>query len=223
MAAMTKVEPAAKPGAAAAVGVRVCESLSGFLAPTDTYEEGYRRGRREGQRPDGRPSGRAAYRAAIVIPDLDAFLADPEHLAALEGIADVSGLASGRALEGASIRLFCRRQGRKRILYELPFRADDGRLYALRGEKRIEDDPGLDVWTDMTTLYTEMVAVDGGDAEVRARGILRVPLSTALGMGFTFRGMGPARPLATARAALRFLLFCRAELNETYRKFLVPW
>ncbi len=209
---MTKAVPRAKTAPAAALRLRVSETLSGFLAPAESCEEGYRRGKREGRR--------ASYRAAIVIPDLEAFLADPEHLAALQGAVDISGLASGRALRGASIRLFCRRAGRKRILYDLPFQGDDGRPYTLRGEKRIEDNPGLDVWKDMTTMYAELIALESAGEEVRARGILRVPLGTALGMGFTFRGGGA---LGTARAALRFLSFCRRELNETYRKFLLPW
>ena len=199
----------------AAQGLRVSERLSGFLAPADSHQDGYRRGRREG--------ARAAYRAAIVIPDLDAFQADPEHLATLEGTAEIAGVASGQTLEGATIRLFCRREGRKRILYDLPFTGDDGRPYALRGEKRIEDDPGLDVWKDMTTLYADLVALPGGNEEVTARGILRVSPATALGMAFTFGAAGRGSKLGTVRAGLRFLLFCRAELNETYRKFLVPW
>jgi len=86
-----------------------------------------------------------------------------------------------------------------------------------------EDDPGLDVWKDMTTLYADLVALPGGNEEVTARGILRVSPATALGMAFTFGAPGTASKLGTVRAGLRFLLFCRAELNETYRKFLVPW
>jgi len=190
--------------------LRFTEALSGYMAAAEDHEAGYRAGRAAG--------GRVRYRATARIDDLDSFLRDPQHVAGMTGVADVAGLGQGMPIEEGRIELFCQREGRKVIAYHLPFRQGE-RRYLLRGVKRIEDDPGFDVWKDMTTLYAELLdlcSAPGGPP--LAVGMLRIGPLAALRMGFTFRGGGL---VATAVASLRFLLFASRELRETYG--LLPW
>lgn len=191
--------------------LRFTETLSGYMAAAEDHEAGYHAGRAAG--------ARVRYRATARIDDLDSFLRDPQHAAAMTGVVDVAGLGEGMPIEDGRIELFCREEGgRKIIAYSLPFRQWD-RRYLLRGVKRIEDDPGFDVWNDMTTLYVELLDLSSGaDGPPLAVGILRIGPLAALRMGLTFRGAGP---LATVVATLRFLLFAARELRETYR--VPPW
>lgn len=190
--------------------LRFTEALSGYMAAAEDHEIGYRAGRAAG--------ARVRYRATCRIDDLDAFLHDPQHAAAMTGVVEVAGLDQGMAIEEGRIELFCRRESRKVIAYHLPFRQAE-RRYLLRGVKRIEDDSGFDVWKDMTTLYAELLDLSSApDGPPMAVGILRIGPLAALRMGFTFRGGGLA---ATAVASLRFLLFASRELRETYG--VVPW
>jgi hypothetical protein len=190
--------------------LRFTEALSGYMAAGESYEAGYRAGRAAG--------GRVRYRATCRIDDLTAFLRDSQHGAAMTGVVDVAGLGRGMPIEEGRIELFCRRESRKVIAYNLPFRQGEQR-YLLRGVKRIEDDPGFDVWKDMTTLYAELLDLSSApEGPPVAAGILRIGPLAALWMGFTFRGAGL---LATAVATLRFLLFASRELRETYG--VVPW
>jgi cholesterol oxidase len=190
--------------------LRFTEALFGYMAAAEDHEAGYRAGRAAG--------GRVRYRATCRIDDLNAFLRDPQHGAAMSGVVDVGGLGRGMPIEEGRIELFCRREGRKVIAYHLPFRQAE-RRYLLRGVKHIHDDPGFDVWKDMTTLYAELLDLSSApDGPPLAAGILRIGPLAALRMGFTFRGAGL---LATAISTLRFLLFASRELRETYG--LVPW
>jgi cholesterol oxidase len=190
--------------------LRFTEALFGYMAAADSYEAGYRAGRAAGSR--------VRYRAAAHIDDLDSFLRDPQHVAAMSGVVDVAGLGGGMPIDEGRIELFRRRENRKVIAYDLPFRQGE-RRYLLRGEKRIEDDPGFDVWKDMTTLYAELLDLSSApDGPPMAVGVLRIEPLAALRMGLTFRGGGL---WPTAVATLRFLFFASGELRDTYG--LLPW
>jgi cholesterol oxidase len=196
--------------AAKARALRFTEALSGYMAAAGEHVAGYRAGRAAG--------ARVCYRATARIDDLESFLRDPQHGADMTGVVDVAGLGRGMPIEEGRIELFCRREGRKTIAYHLPFRQGE-RRYLLRGEKYIQDDPGFDVWKDMTTLYAELLDLSAapGDRPM-AVGILRIGPLSALRMLFTFRGAGVR---GTANASLRFLLFASRELRDTYG--LLPW
>jgi cholesterol oxidase len=190
--------------------LRFTEALSGYMAAAGDHEAGYRAGRAAG--------ARVRYRATARIDDLESFLRDPQHGADMTGVVDAVGLGRGMPIEEGRIELFCRREGRKIIAYHLPFRQRE-RRYLLRGEKYIQDDPGFDVWKDMTTLHAELVDLSSApDSPPMAVGILRIGPLSALRMLFTFRGAGV---LPTMNAALRFLLFASRELRDTYG--LLPW
>jgi len=192
-----------------ASALRFTETLSGYMAAAEDHEAGYRAGRAAG--------ARAHYRATARIDDLESFLRDPQHGADMTGVVDVAGLGRGMPIEEGRIELFCRREDHKVIAYHLPFRQGE-RRYLLRGEKYIQDDPGFDVWKDMTTLYAELVdlsAAPGGrqtPAAPIAVGILRIGPLSAMRMLFTFRGAGLR---GTANATLRFLLFASRAMRST--------
>jgi len=193
-----------------ASALRFTETLSGYMAAAEDHEAGYRAGRAAG--------ARVRYRATSRIDDIESFLRDPQHGADMTGVVDVVGLGRGMPIEEGRIELFCRREGRKVIAYHLPFRQGE-RRYLLRGEKYIQDDPGFDVWKDMTTLYAELLDLSSApDSQPMAVGILRIGPLAALRMLFTFRGAGVR---STASSALRFLLFSSRELRDTYG--LLPW
>jgi cholesterol oxidase len=190
--------------------LRFTEVLSGYMAAAEDCEGGYSAGRAAG--------ARVRYRATARIDDLKSFLRDPQHAAEMTGVVDVVGLGRAMPIEAGRIEMFCQREGRKVIAYHLPFRQGE-RRYLLRGEKYIQDDPGFDVWKDMTTLYAELLDLSASpDGPPVAVGILRIGSLSALRMLFTFRGAGVR---GTASASLRFLLFSSRELRETYG--LLPW
>ena len=201
--------PKAATGARASA-LRFSEALSGYMAAAEDYDAGYRAGRAAG--------ARVRYEATARIGDLDAFLRDPQHAADMTGVVDVAGLGRAMPIEEGRIEMFCRRGDRKVIAYHLPFRQGE-RRYLLQGEKYIQNDPGFDVWKDMTTLHAELLDLSSApDGPPMAVGILRIGPLGALRMLFTFRGAGVR---ATANASLRFLLFSSRELRDTYGLF--PW
>jgi cholesterol oxidase len=205
----------ASEGAAASGGLRFSEAMRGYMGPGDEHRAGYEAGRSAGRRVE--------FRVAIVIDDMDRFLDDPGHEATVSGEIDIAGIGSRMLIEAGRFHLMCRREGRRRMLYHLPF-SREGRHYLLSGEKRIEDDPGFDVWKDNTTLFAELTEVGADHVAVGPPlliGVLTISPLAVLRQLTTFRTLGAGGPLAALSTHVRFMRFFSREIRATYGRF--PW
>jgi hypothetical protein len=187
-------------------GLRFSESLYGYLGAGPDFWEAYR---------DGRARGTwARFWATVHIPDLELFLADEEHRAAITGRLVVAGLAAAPVDDGR-IHMFCVRGEEKRLLYYLPFERGEER-YLLRGEKRVHRPRGLQAWRQMTTLYTQLVRQgDGQPEEVVSHGVLRISFGQVVLQALSFRPQGTLNPLRAVSDLVRFLRFSSRQIWST--------
>lgn len=95
----------------------------------------------------------------IHITDLDAFLADPEHTARITGHLSCPALGSLVLFTDGRFFLLNLPHRTRRIGYELYF-DNENRRYKLVVEQILHDDPGLDLWRDLSTLSAQLFAVD---------------------------------------------------------------
>ena len=191
-------------------GLRFRETMAGYMSPAGSFRAGYRWGKAAG--------GDVRFTATIAIPDLDAFLQDPEHAAALTASLDYGGLGWGLPVKAGRFHLFCRRSGRTRMLYYLPFTCS-GQRYLLFGQKFVGDRPGLHLWRDLTSLHTQLLRLDESGqpvGEPLAKGVLTIGLPAVLRQLSTFRTSGATGPLGVISLYTRFLNGCTRELAEAY-------
>jgi hypothetical protein len=174
------------------------EVLRGVVGAAESAEDGYQTG------------SAFSFQAKATIEDLDAFEADPEHRARLEGKVDWASLPDSPPLGSSEVRLFVPRAGGRAFLYRLSFESG-GTRFELRGEKRLGARPTL---REITTLYVDLF--QEGDQQPVARGILRVPLGEALRFGFHVRVPGRGL-LRSVGPALRFFRFSQRQLREPMR------
>lgn len=195
--------------------VRFTETMKGHVTfGEQDFTRGHRRGRESGTR--------LAFRLTIEVPDIDRFLSDPMREAVATGAIRCHDLGGERPVENGVFNLFVdtERAGEKRMLYRLHFRDGVGHPLTLTGHKVIADGPGLDLWSDTTTLFTRLVKGharpnEDESAEVVASGVLRIsPLAFARQLS-TFRGTGPSA-VAGARALIRFNSLFLGELWRIY-------
>jgi len=192
-------------------GLRFRETMAGYMSPAGSFRAGYRWGKAAG--------GDVRFTATIAIPNIDSFLQDPEHRAALTASLDYDGLGWDLPVKAGRFHLFCRRNGRTRMLYYLPFTCS-GQRYLLFGQKFVGDRPGLHVWRDLTSLQTQLLRLDeSGEpvGEPLARGILTIGLPSVVRQFSTFRTFGATGPLGVVSLYARFLNGCTRELAEAYR------
>ena len=193
-------------------GLSFNERLTGHVAfGQEDFNEGLRRGRRDGTA--------LALDLVIDIADVDAFLAEPQHTAELRGTLDCGPLGGRLAIEHGVFNLFVDDEAdhrRKRMRYTAQAVDREGRPVTLVGFKEVVDGPGLDIWSDTTTLFVSLHAGPTAAYPVIAAGIVRITHAGFLRMLLSMRPR-KGSPWRRARAVARFQTHFLGELRQAYR------
>lgn len=180
----------------------------------------------------GEEAGRAAHTKldvtlTIKAADVNAFLVDPNHAAAVTGTAD-SPLLGGRvAVTGGTFNLLVNNADprQKEMRYRLFVKHTNGADFTIIGTKMIMNDRSQpEIWADTTTLFTRLHAghLDAGQenlANQRAVGIIHIQLLDFLAQMTTFRVEGGPMP-ARLQAMMRFGELFLGKLLEAYGALL---
>ena len=213
--------PAAAPPAATTppVGVAFTEAMRGFFSVGEAvdFRAGARRGEAEG-----------SYLECILTVftrDLEAVRRDPRRRSPMIG--SVLAPALSRApltIEGGTFDLFVEdlsARDTRNLRYRMRLRGEEGKVFTFDGFKVVRDDPGFDVWSDMTTLFTTIHEGPSAEGRIVGRGILRVLVGDfrrqLQSLQVTGRGLDAA---ARARALLDFGTIFGMALLDTYVDFL---
>ena len=133
--------------------VHFTEEMAGFVClGAPDYAAGWHNGKEAGTR--------FKFHLTIGTHDLDAFLADPQHLCNAMGYV-AAPMFGGEQLPVVRGRfnLFAPglSPGRTVMRYRLWFATTDGEPLTLVGFKDVGNDPGLDSWRDTTCLFTRVL------------------------------------------------------------------
>lgn len=194
----------------AATRLSFTEDMKGYVALGESdFERGFRLGR-----------DRKTFlhcHLTIEVDGVNRFVTRPEHEAGLSGTVNCDALGGKLPVISGKFNLLvdatANDPNRKRMLYRIFFEDGAGHPLTLSGFKVIEDDPGLDVWSDTTTLYTRIFQGEVGpdeeeSATVVAAGIIRISLLDFMKQLTTFRVQGPTvsdRAAALSRFGALFL------------------
>jgi cholesterol oxidase len=158
------------------------------------------------------------FHADILIEDIDRFIQDDQHEGSITG--DITFPAFGKAIPSTSGRFNLFSLGGepklKQMIYEQGF-DHDGRSYYVAGHKNVRDDPGADLWTDTTTLYTTLHEGRSKQDPVIGAGILRLDMKEFMRILSTIRVSNAPSAANAAKQAARFGRFFLGELWDTYR------
>ncbi|MGH8908744.1 MAG: FAD-dependent oxidoreductase [Egibacteraceae bacterium] len=156
------------------------------------------------------------FRLTIAIDDIDRFVTDPAREATADGWVQCEELGGRLPVRHGRFNLLVEDAENPRVRwmrYRLFFADGVGHPLTLAGFKHITDDPGFDVWSDTTTLFTRVLRGhvdprDEGTAEVVATGVLRIHMTDFAKQLTTFRvdaRNSAARAVALARFGQLFL------------------
>lgn len=195
------------------------EEMKGFctLGETD-YHKGFA---------DGKENNTAImFHLTITVNGVNRFVTRPEHdTDDVQGYVECEAFGGRLTVEKASFNLFIddADPSRKTMLYRLFFRdARDGQPLTLSGFKDIRDDPGFDLWSDTTTLYTRIFkghvsADEEKNAEIVASGIIQIYFFDFLKQLTTFRVEAPT-VAERASALARFGRLFMGKLWDVYAR-----
>jgi cholesterol oxidase len=191
--------PAVDQPASQTVGLEFTEEMKGFVSIGESdYQRGYRQGKEDGTA--------CMFHLTIATDDVDRFIADARHEGMAVGWVECEALGGRLPVERGIFNLFVddAEPDRTHMYYRLLFADGAGNPLTLSGFKDVHDDPGLDLWSDTSTLYTRIlrghVERDSEPgAEVVAAGIIHIHLLDFAKQLTTFRAHGPSLA-ARARA-----------------------
>jgi cholesterol oxidase len=132
-------------------GLRFTERMRGYAGPAadGRPETGERRGRNDGSYID--------FVLSVGFPDLPALIADPSSPGTVAGTVTAPVLSERRlrVVDGelALVQEDTTHVDTWHMRYSLDLLAEDGRRFHFEGLKVLHDRPGLDAWSDTTTLY----------------------------------------------------------------------
>lgn len=154
---------------------------------------------------------------AIHIQDVARFIREPNHTGSLVG--HIRFPPFGQTISGRRGRFNVFVAGdnprQKQMVYELGLRAN-GQEYFLAGRKFVEDDPGFDLWSDTTTLYTRLHQGTDSSGPVVGAGVLRIHLKDMARLASTLHATHTGSATEAARLLSRFARFFAGELRDTY-------
>jgi predicted acylesterase/phospholipase RssA len=183
------------------------EQMKGFVALGESeFDAGLAQGKANGTA--------ASFLLTIKMDGVNRFVTDPRHEAVAEGWIDCAAFGGKRPVSNGMFNLFVEDGDdprHRKMLYRLWFEDAAGKPLTLLGFKDVKDDPGFDVWSDTTTLYTRIVEGHGTFADqgkLLASGVLKLHMMDFLKELTTFRVQGPTladRTSALARFGQLFL------------------
>lgn len=157
-------------------GIRFRETMAGHFALDATEPKA---GAELGKQQDCS----LAMHATVTIRDMQRFIDDPGHLGELTGNIDFAPFGMAIPATSGVFNLFSPTDDpqMKYMVYELGFE-HEGQPYYLAGHKEVKDDPGFDLWSDTTTLYTTLHKGSSKDDPVVGAGVLSLGVTDLLSL-----------------------------------------
>ncbi len=155
--------------------------------------------------------------ARVTIDDLDRFIEDPQHTGLLDGTIDYPLFDKGIPGYNGIFNLFSPADDpqTKLMIYELVFDFD-GQPYYLAGHKEVRDDPGFDLWSDTTTLYTRIHSGKDKRGEVVGAGLLSLGVGDLMRLLSTLEVLHVRDKGRKLEVLARFGRFFMGELWDSY-------
>ena len=193
------------------VGLRFLETMSGYLAEgVEDFEEGEIKGREQGNT--------LSFDVKIEVESVSDFIKLSGQKAKISGILSYKSLGQNLPIEGGIFTLFRpdATSGTRQITYSFWFTGNDGTDYSLYGFKVIRDDPGIDVFDDMTKLFTRIYKGRQISGTSMASGILTFQLLDFPSMLASFEVTNTFSPITKLRTISAFVKFCYGEVAGIY-------
>jgi hypothetical protein len=193
------------------LGIEFDETLYGWVATGETdFGEGKLKGQQE--------NSVLRLDSTVRIPNLQQFIDDPGHLAHLSGMVTYSPLGGSFPMRHGLFSLFSTnpKTGFTQMTYTFRFTASNKNYYVL-GRKNIKHHAGrIDVFKDMTTLYTTIYEGEDDSGSVFAAGTIYFRLSNFIPLLLNMRVPGAHTFLKRMSGRKAFTAFSIGVLKREY-------
>ena len=172
---------------------------------------------RAGEKKGSSAGTKLAMHATITINDLRRFIDDPNHLGDITGHLDVPTLGNNIPTTRGVFNLFSPTDDptMKYMVYEFGF-DQNGEHYYMAGRKEVHNDPGMDLWSDTTTLFTTLHKGVDKSGPVVGAGVLKLSVTELIKMVPTMQPTNAKSMKEKADAVMEFGKFFMGALWVQY-------
>ncbi|MGH3773384.1 MAG: alpha/beta fold hydrolase [Pseudonocardiaceae bacterium] len=214
---LPSVPPAAAPPRE--LGIQFTETMTGYISTqvtsaqaADDYQVAAARGKADGST--------FSFTLTVISEDLESMLTDSHHQARMIGTVSAPALSPDPiAVTDGVFNLFVQDPDRvngRQMRYRMKLTTEEGRQYRAVGFKIINDDRGLDIWPDTTTLYVTVHEGDTDAGPVVATGILTISPENLMKQLTTITVRGATSAWQRLAATARFGKFFAGTLFDVY-------
>lgn len=193
-------------------GVSFRETMTGGFALGETDP-------RAGEKKGDDAGTKLSIHCDIDIKDIYAFMADPQHLAPITARVDFPPFGMNIPTTNAIWNLF--RPGdepqTKYFVYEMGFE-HEGEAYYLAGKKFVHDDAGIDMWADITTLFTRLHQGRDATGPIVGAGVIYIKREQLIGLIPTIHATNTSSATESLKVLADFGRFFMGEIWDTYSK-----
>lgn len=160
-----------------------------------------------------------AMHSTITVQDLNRFISDPDHTGQINGSIDYGPFGENIPASTGVFNLFSPtdQPGLRLMVYEMGFTAG-GKNYYLAGKKEVRDNSVVHMWTETTTLYTQLYASMDKSGPVVGAGILTLGPLDLMKMVSTMHALNATSAAEGAKAMMTFGRFFLGKLWDSYVK-----
>jgi hypothetical protein len=194
-------------------GVSFNETMTGGFSLGETDP-------RAGEKKGDAAGTRLSLHCDIDIKDIYRFIEDPDHATPIIARIDFPPLGMNIPTSNAFFNLFRpdEEPKTKYFVYEAAFEVDSESYY-FAGKKYVHDDPGFDMWADITTLFSQLHKGKDASGPVVGAGIIYIKREQLMALIPTFRATNTSGPLESAKVLADFGRFNVGEIWDSYGKF----
>ena len=155
----------------------------------------------------------------INVQDIYRFIEDPQHFASITARIDFAPLGMNIPTTNAIWNLFSPgdEPKTKYFVYEAGFE-HNGESYYLAGKKFVHDDPGFDMWADITTLFTRLHKSKDASGPVAGAGVIYIKREQLMALIPTIRATNTTSAAQSLKVLADFGRFFMGEIWDTYSK-----
>lgn len=196
------------------IGVLFTETMKGYfsLGELEDYDKAYEVGKQQ--------HSAFEFTLTILSEDVDSLVNINIHEAAMIGTMNAPALSEFplTALNGV-FNLFVvdpNDSGRKKMLYKAQLESREGKKFYFEGFKEVQNDKGLDVWKDTTTLFINLYEGDSSVNHPIGKGKLFIEIGDFMSQLKTIKAMNAPSTIKGLKAVSTFAQFFAGNVYRTY-------
>ncbi len=195
-------------------GVMFTETMKGYYSEKEQID--YKKGAEIGRS----VNSSFAFTLTIQSQDVDKFVENPAHEAGMAGSVIAPHLSTKPiSVSEGRFNLFVKDptvSDQKYMQYQMKLHTIEGNTYFFKGFKDVRDDPGFDMWADLSTLFITIYNGENEKAPILGKGVLHIEMTDFAKQITTMKALNTKGLINKSEGLMAFGKLFGGDVFDTY-------